>query len=241
MEYAYRASYDGQGKVFVDHVVALLLTIPRPVTGTILMVVMGLLFVEGVRTFLQHGFNQQKAVIVGFSLSIGIGLQGQNIVTDALGIPWGVAFGNSIVVGVLAAALMSVVLDMTVSRRRRIEAELDMAALPAIDSFLREFGGMVGWDQAVTDRQCAAGEETLSSMLQLRDHYEENQTPRLQSSRVIPPGRWKWSFWRYPPSKTLKTGSPTRASRPRRPTGAKFLSACWPLRVFRAPQEISRY
>ena len=160
-------------------VVAVLLTIPRPVTGAILMVVMGLLFVEGVRTVLQDGFNQQKAVIVGVSLSIGIGLQGQNILTDALGNPWGAAFGNSIVVGVLAAVLMSVVLDMTVSRRRRMEAELDMSALPAIDSFLRELAGRVGWDQAATDRLCASGEETLSSMLQLRDDYEEDRTPRL--------------------------------------------------------------
>ena len=160
-------------------VVAVLLTIPRPVTGAILMVVMGLLFVEGVRTVLQDGFNQQKAVIVGVSLSIGIGLQGQSILTDALGSPWGVAFGNSIVGGVLAAVLMSVVLDMTVSRRRRMEAELDMSALPAIDNFLRELAGRVGWDQAAIDRLCAAGEETLSSMLQLRDDYEEDKPPRL--------------------------------------------------------------
>ena len=160
-------------------VVAILLTIPRPVTGAILMVVMGLLFVEGVRTVLQDGFNQQKAVIVGFSLSIGVGLRAENILADALGSPWGVAFGNSIVVGVLAAVLMSVVMDMTVSRRRRMEAELDIAALPAIDNFLRELAGRAGWDQAATDRLCAAGEETLSSMLQLRDDYEEDRPPRL--------------------------------------------------------------
>ena len=167
------------GLALLPKVVAILLTIPRPVTGAILLVVMGLLFVEGVRTILQDGFNQQKAIIVGFSLSIGVGLQGQNILTDALGTPWGVAFGNSIVVGVLAAVLMSVVLDMTLSRRRRMEAELDMSVLPAIDSFLRELASRVGWDQAATDRLCAAGEETLSSMLQLRDDYEEDRPPRL--------------------------------------------------------------
>ncbi len=167
------------GLALLPKVVAILLTIPRPVTGAILLVVMGLLFVEGVRTVIQDGFNQQKAVIVGVSLSIGIGLQGQNILTDALGSPWGAAFGNSIVVGVLAAVLMSVVLDMTLSRRRRMEAELDISALPAIDGFLRELAGRLGWDQAATDRLCAAGEETLSSMLQLREDYGEDRPPRL--------------------------------------------------------------
>ena len=167
------------GLALSPKIVAVLVTIPRPVTGAILMIVMGLLFVEGVRTVLQDGLNQQKALIVGISLSIGIGLQGQNILTDALGSPWGVAFGNSIVVGVLAAVLMSVVLDITVSRRRRMEAQLDMSALPGIDNFLRELGTRVGWNQASIERLCAAGEETLSSMLQLREDYEEDQPPRL--------------------------------------------------------------
>lgn len=167
------------GLALLPKVVAVLLTIPRPVTGAILMIVMGLLFVEGVRTVLQDGFNQKKAVIVGLSLSIGVGLQAQNILTDILGSPWGVAFGNSIVVGVLAAVLMSVVLDITIYRRRRMEADLDMSVLPDIDKFLRELGTRAGWNEASIERLCAAGEETLSSMLQLRDDYEEDQPPRL--------------------------------------------------------------
>ena len=167
------------GLALLPKVVAVLLTIPRPVTGAILMIVMGLLFVEGVRTVLQDGFNQKKAVIVGLSLSIGVGLQAQNILTDILGSPWGVAFGNSIVVGVLAAVLMSVVLDITIYRRRRMEADLNMSVLPDIDKFLRELGTGAGWNEASIERLCAAGEETLSSMLQLRDDYEEDQPPRL--------------------------------------------------------------
>ena len=89
------------------------------------MIVMGLLFVEGVRTVLQDGLNQQKALIVGMSLSLAVGLQSHNVVSGFLGDPWGVAFGNSVVVGVLAAVLMSAVLEMTVSRRRRLETELE--------------------------------------------------------------------------------------------------------------------
>ncbi|MYF79458.1 MAG: hypothetical protein F4180_06255, partial [Chloroflexi bacterium] len=111
-------------------IVAVLLTIPRPVTGVILMIVMGLLFVEGIRTVLQDGFSQQKAIIVGLALSIGIGLQTHNILAEPLGSIWGVAFGNSVVVGILAAVLMSLLLEITASRRRRFETELDISALP---------------------------------------------------------------------------------------------------------------
>ena len=167
------------GMALLPKAVAVLTTIPRPVTGAILMIVMGLLFVEGVRTVLQSGFNQQKAIIVGVSLSIGIGLQSRNILASALGEPWGVAFGNSVVVGILAAVLMSMVLEVTGSRRRRMETELDISALPAIEEFLRELGSRMRWDQAATERLCSAGEETLSSMLHLRDDYEGDRPPRL--------------------------------------------------------------
>ena len=167
------------GLALLPKIVALLLTIPRPVTGSLLMIVMGLLFVEGVRTILQDGLNQQKALIVGLSLSVAVGLQSHNVLAGVLGDPWGVAFGNSVVVGVLAAVLMSVVLEVTLSRRRRLETDLDMSALPGIDAFLRDLGSRMGWDQGSIERLSAAGEETLSSMLELRDDYEEDSTPRL--------------------------------------------------------------
>ena len=160
-------------------IVAILVTIPRPVTGAILMIVMGLLFVEGMRTVMQDGFNQQKAIIVGVSLSIGVGLQTQNVLAAPLGSPWGVAFGNSVVVSILAAVLMSMVLEITSHRRRRLETELDILALPHIEEFLTRIGSRIGWSQASIARLCSAGEETLSSMLQLRDDYDVDKPPRL--------------------------------------------------------------
>lgn len=167
------------GLALLPKVVAILLTIPRPVTGAILMVVMGLIFVEGVRTVIQDGFNQQKAVIVGVSLSIGIGLQVHNILTDALGSPWGAAFGNGIVISVLAAVVLSAVTGIAFSRRRRMETVLDIAALPEVDDFLRDVGSRAGWNEASLERLRAAGEETISSMLQLREDHEGEGPPRL--------------------------------------------------------------
>lgn len=160
-------------------VVALMMTIPPPVSGSILMVIMGLLFVEGVRTVAQDGLNPQKAVIMGLALTISVGLQSRNILAVVLGDFWGVAFGNSVVVGILSALLMSMVVDFTISRRRRLNTELDMAAAPTIDEFLRRIGTELGWSDSSVERLCAAGEETLSSMVELRDDHEEDKPPRL--------------------------------------------------------------
>ena len=167
------------GLALMPKIIGVLLTIPRPVTGAILMIVMGLLFVEGIRTVLQYGFNQQKALIVGLSLSIGVGLQTQNVLAGSLGSPWGAALGNSVVVSILAAVLMSTVLQMTGFRRRRLETKLDISSLEEIKSFLSGLGSRMGWSPASIERLGSVGEETLSTMLQLRDDYDVDKPPRL--------------------------------------------------------------
>ena len=160
-------------------IVAFLLTIPKPVTGSILMIVMGLLFVEGIRSVQQDGFSQQKALIVGISLSIGVGLQTHNVLAGSLGDPWGLALGNSVVVSILAAVLMSMVVQITGHRRRTLETKLDISSLDEIEEFLRALGSRMGWSEASIVRLCSAGEETLSTMLQLRDDYDVGRPPRL--------------------------------------------------------------
>ncbi|MXX33048.1 MAG: hypothetical protein F4Z51_12650 [Chloroflexi bacterium] len=162
-------------------IVAMLLTIPRPVSGALLLVIMGLLFVEGMRTVLRDGLNRQRAGIVGISLSIAVGLQSQNILADVIGGTWGATLGNGVVFGVTVAVLLTVVLELAGSRPRprRLETELDVSALPGIEAFLRQLGADLRWNQASIDRLHAAGEETLSAMLNLRDDYESDQPPRL--------------------------------------------------------------
>ena len=131
------------------------------------------------RTVLRDGLNQKRAFIVGVSLALAVGLQSHNVLADVIGGPWGVALGNSIVVGVLAAVLMTLVLEMAGPRSRRLETALDAAAFPTVEAFLRALGEGMRWDAASIDRLCAAGEETLSTMLNLRDDHESGAPPRL--------------------------------------------------------------
>ena len=167
------------GLALLPKIVAILTTIPQSVTGGLLMIIMGMLFVEGFRTVLQDGLNRQKALIVGLSLSVGVGFQTRNVLADVLADPWGAVFGSSVFVGILVAVFLSSALELAGSRRRRMEGELDISSLPGINAFLSDLGSGMGWNDASTDRLRAAGEETLSSMLQLREDYEEDRPPRL--------------------------------------------------------------
>ena len=164
---------------FLPKVTAILLTIPSPVMGIYLLMIMGLLFVEGMRTVVQDGLDHRKALVVGVALSIGVGLEGQNILADLLGRTWGASLGNGMTLGILAAILMTLFIELTSPRRRRLEVELAVSALPKIDAFLRELASRIGWNDASTELLRAAGEETLSSLLQSGGSYAAGNAPRL--------------------------------------------------------------
>ncbi len=158
---------------------ALLLITPSPVMGAFLMITMGLLFVEGIRMVSSDGLNPMKGLIVGISLSIGVGLENQNVLAELLGPVWGALLGNGLTVGIAAAILMTVFIELTNPRPRRLETTLDMASLPGIDEFLGELASRIGWNDASTGRLRAVGEETLLCLLQSGKDYGAGSAPRL--------------------------------------------------------------
>ncbi|MDE2717229.1 MAG: hypothetical protein OXI33_09455, partial [Chloroflexota bacterium] len=164
---------------FLPKAAAVLLTIPSPVMGAFLLMIMGLLFVEGMRMVVQDGLDHRKALVVGVALSIGVGLESQDILTDPLGETWGASLGNGMTVGILAAILMTLFTELTSPRHTRLETTLDISALPKIDAFLRQLASRVRWNDASTERLRAAGEETLSSLLQSVGDHEDDSVPRL--------------------------------------------------------------
>ena len=167
------------GLALLPKLAAVLLTVPSPVMGVYLLIVMGLLFVEGMRTVVQDGLDHRKAMVVAVALSIGVGVENQNIFADVLGGTWGASLGNGMAVGVLATILMTSFLELTSPRRRRLEVRLDLSVLPRIDAFLRELASRIGWNDASAERLRAAGEEALASLLQLGADYAADKAPRL--------------------------------------------------------------
>ncbi len=167
------------GLAFLPKAATILLTIPTPVMGAFLLMIMGLLFVEGMRTVFQDGLDQRKALVVGVALAIGVSIENQHIFADLLGGTWGASLDNGMTVGVLTAILLTSFMELTSPQRRRLVVELDISALPEIDAFLHELASKIGWNDASTERLRAAGEEALSSLLQLGGTYATDNAPQL--------------------------------------------------------------
>ena len=158
-----------------------LLTIPHPVMGAYLLVAIGLLFVEGIRTIVQAGLDYQKVIVVGIAFSLGAGLEQQTIFEELVGGAWGTLLDNGTLMGALAAILMTLFLDLTNPRKAgRLQARLDISALPDIQKFVGEHAARLGWNEASTQRLLSASEETLMSLA-----HNSDRQPAEEASRLI--------------------------------------------------------
>ena len=163
------------GLALLPKITAILLAIPAPVAAAYLIVIMGLVFVEGVETIARDGIDHRKAIVLAISFWIGIGFQENLIFAHLLKGPWEALLGNTVTSGSIVAAILIAFIELTSPRRSRLEVDLDISSLPEIDGFLREFASKRGWNEISNYRLRSAGEETLLVMLQ----YEEPDKQRL--------------------------------------------------------------
>ena len=154
---------------FLPKLISLFLAIPDPVIGAYIMVIMGVLFVLGMQVAIQDGVGYRKAVLVGVSFWVGAGFQNGLLFADYMNDWLRDLLGNGMTAGGLTAMLLTVFINLTGPKRRRIETELDMAALDRIREFLNGFATGKGWSASALDRLSLVAEETLLILSQLDD------------------------------------------------------------------------
>ena len=161
-------------------VTALVIAIPAPVAAAYVTILLGLLFVQGMKIVIQDGVDHRKATIVGLSFWFGTAFQNKWVFPDQMGDGFlGVLLGNGMTSGALVAIVLMVFMELTSARRRRMEAALDVAALPELEEFLRGLASKSGWSSESTERLVLVGEETLSSLLSVEDDSLGGETRRL--------------------------------------------------------------
>ena len=150
---------------FLPKALAAVVAIPGPVSAAYLLVILSMLFVQGLRMVVQDGIDYRKGLIVGVSFWAGVGFQGGVIYPEFFAQAAGGLLQNGMTAGGLVAILMTLFMELTAPRRSRLEVALDRSDLPKITAFLRAFASRHGWDAAMAQRLDAAAEETLLSLL----------------------------------------------------------------------------
>ncbi len=159
-------------------VTALVIAIPNPVAAVYVTLLIGMLFVQGMKIVVGDGLDHRKAAVVGLSFWIGVGFQNQVIFPDLLGGTWGTLLGNGMTAGGMAAIALTAFMELTAPRRRRLEVALAAEALPEIDAFLQMCAARVGWGEPAAGRLRSAGEETLAVLLQQAGEDEDDDRGR---------------------------------------------------------------
>ncbi len=164
---------------FSPKLIALVVATPRPVLVAYMIFMLSLLFVQGMRTVFRDGIDGRKAAVIGVSLWIGIGFQNQVILPDLLTGTLGTLLSNGVTTGFVCVILLTLLMESTSRRRRRLNVAMNLSSLPSIDIYLQGFAGSAGWNEASINRLRSAGEETLSSLLSQDEESEENDGKRL--------------------------------------------------------------
>ena len=110
---------------------------------------------------------------------MGIGFQNQVILPDLLTGTLGTLLSNGMTTGSVCVILLTLLMEFTSRRRRRLNVAMNLSSLPRIDSFLQGFAASAGWNETSINRLRSAGEETLSSLLSQDEEPEENARRRL--------------------------------------------------------------
>ena len=165
---------------FLPKAPAVLLAIPGPVAAAYITVLLAMLFVIGMRIVVQDGIDYRKGVVAGVAFWIGAGFQNGAIFPEYFNDFAGGLLQNGMTAGGLAAILMTLFLELTQPRRKRMETECDLSALPKIQEFLKSFAADNGWAQAMRNRLDAAVEETLATLFHRGESGEKREPRRLQ-------------------------------------------------------------
>ncbi|MXZ90413.1 MAG: hypothetical protein F4W95_07300 [Chloroflexi bacterium] len=165
---------------------SIFLLIPSPVLGAILLVAVGLFFMQGVQSIIQDGIDATKTIIVGLAFAAGTGMEFQNIFEGLIASPWDLLLGSGVTMGGLVAVVLTLFVELSRSRPRRLTTRLDLSELAGIDNFLKDVAARMAWNEAATDRLRSAGEESVSSLLQPDNEFAEagsqDNPPRLMIS-----------------------------------------------------------
>ena len=160
-------------------IIALIVAIPVPILAAYIIFMQSLLFVQGMRMVLAGGLDGRRAVVLGLSFWIGIGFENRLIMPELLSGTVETLLSSGVTTGAICVILLTMLLEYTSNRRRRIAVTMSSSALPRIDGFLQECATRFAWSETSINRLRSAGEETLSSLLSHEEDPEAGSGKRL--------------------------------------------------------------
>lgn len=116
----------------------LIINIPGPVLGAMLVIFMSMLFVTGMQVATLAGINYQSVIIIGFSFWAGFSAENQLFFPDMIPETLVPLFSNGIAAGGTVAFLLSIIFELIPRKRTGLTLPADPNALNDLNTFLQE-------------------------------------------------------------------------------------------------------
>lgn len=150
---------------FVPKVAGLLRIVPEPAVGAYFLVLIVLLFRQGLRMVTADGLTHERGVIVCLSFWVGVGFENGQLFPDLLPTWSSGLFDNGMAIG----SVLALGLTFLDSLRHRVGREVfdpAPASVSRLHRVLTAGAGRAGWDTAAADRLQLAGEEAFISLVE---------------------------------------------------------------------------
>ena len=164
---------------FLPKLVAAIIAIPGPVAAAYFIVVFALIFVFGMEILMQDGLDYRKSLVVGVAFWMGLAFQLDWVFPEYFQGAWSDLLANGMTVGGFTVILLTLFSEAAGSRRRRIKTALDAGCYVKVDEFLSGFSARRKWNEEMTMRVRAVGEETLNILMGHTVEQEPDHDRRL--------------------------------------------------------------
>ena len=171
---------------FFPKITAVILSVPKPVVGSYLLVLILLLFMHGVRMVVSEGLSFEKGVIIGMGFWLGVGFQQKAIFYDS--IPGWLApiLNNGMTIGTMITLLLVGLLNMGHGRKALLKTRFSIKELPVINRFIKAFVQKNKWDTQTQGRIQLAVEEIILGLTQMRQDSDNDPLAKFRIElRVI--------------------------------------------------------
>ncbi len=150
---------------FCPKLSALIVTMPGPVAGAFLLMVLVMLFGNGIRLVTENDLSFEIGVVVCLGFWIGFGFQQGTLFNDMLPDWASVFLSNGTTSGGLTAILLMALVSLRGRSRDKLTMPLGLGALAEIQRLVSGFAERLGWDRKAEDRLMLAAEEALLFLL----------------------------------------------------------------------------
>ena len=165
---------------FFPKITAMILSIPKPVVGSYILLLILLLFVHGVRMVASEGLSYENGVIMGMGFWLGVGFQQKAIFYSMIPAWLAPILDNGMTSGTLVTLILVGLLNLGRGRKARLQTRFTIENLPQINDFIGSFAQRNGWDEKNTGRVQLAAEEIMLGLGQIRRDSQIDHPPKFR-------------------------------------------------------------